>query len=204
MIIASLNSRTRSAAVCITCALLIAGGNALAKAPTAQKPATTAAKQSAGAGSQLGTEVRIGAYKIKPPKSFVLSQNIHQGAEEMYIWKGPAPDNPAILLVKVTPAAGLGVTATPEVLNVLYKSTLLGMSASIGLANFHQDPSQAVTIDGIPFARGHWSGANSARTMSYGFTYVSIISGKAIALTGTSTDPDAFRLAELSAVTFRR
>jgi TonB family protein len=111
---------------------------------------------------------------------------------------------PAKLIVEVAPFHSISGNPSENMLRTIYKSAIWGMSLSCGLSNFQQTTPSTVPINGLSFATGHWSGITKGNSQSpwYGFSYVTVASGKLLAIHGLSQDTPLFKLAEGAVATF--
>jgi hypothetical protein len=172
-----------------------------------KKPHTSKPTNGKVASSQLGSEVQIDAYKIRPPKSFVFKEHERQGVQDFYRWQGTSVNGhlPAQLIVTVAPFPFVSGKLTEDRLRSIYKATLWGMSLSIGLSNFQQITPSTVSVNGVSFVSGRWSGrGGNTQFPWYGFIYVTVLSGKELSIQGMSQDIPSLKLAEEATMTFHK
>jgi thiol-disulfide isomerase/thioredoxin len=102
--------------------------------------------------AQLGEEVAVGPYRVRPPKDYILEKLPAEAGGETYRWKGPAPPDRAAPVFEVSlspapPARDLEALLEKEV-QAIPAPRRLGFSC--GLAERGE-------VNGLIFVRARWS-----------------------------------------------
>jgi hypothetical protein len=154
---------------------------------------------------QLGPEIKIEGYTIRPPRGYeAISQQI--GVRKATAWKGPVREDgtaPGFYVVYLTmPPGEKKMPTLEEALNVYLadrKSTLL---------NWKVAKSERGKVNGLDFLRTTWSGTNETRDFAmHGFAYVYIGSKSFYVLGGQDIEPysdKTLKLSEAAALSFRK
>jgi peroxiredoxin len=125
--------------------VMAAGENRPAGAPPRWQPG------SVGFG-QLGDEVAVGAYRVRPPKGYFQDKRPPEVGREVYRWEGPAPPggNPPVFEVSLSPSPperDLRALLEKE-LEVIPGPRRLGWNCG---------PAERGELNGLVFLRAQWS-----------------------------------------------
>lgn len=152
------------------------------------------------------TEERFGGFKMRPPKAFQRMDEAKQGNRVTYTWaldRASGSSSAGRMMIMDAPLHSLKDQADENKLNLLYKSTLVGMSVPMGMLNFKQEDPEPVEVNGAKFLRGRWANAHNDLIM-LGFCYITAEPGREIVITGISNDLPTLETIEASALTFKK
>lgn len=155
---------------------------------------------------QLAPASIIGAYKLQPPKGYVLQTLSGPGGATAQSWAGtlrPDGTRPFLMLTIFTPPTGEE-----------NKYTLAQVAAKMlgGIErrrkNWKQSPSENGTINGLTFVRTYWRGTDTVTGLAmHGFSYVAQDGKGFLQLSSQDVEPytkTSLLLTEAAALTFRK
>jgi hypothetical protein len=119
------------------------------------RPANAPARWTAGstAFSQLGDEVAVGPYVMRPPTGYVLEKLAPEPKHETYRWKGPPRQDGAVPVLEVS--LGPAPAADRKLEDVL--ETDLQTVPRTGLLGWTCSAAERGDVKGLTFARTRWT-----------------------------------------------
>jgi peroxiredoxin len=126
--------------------------------------------------SQLGDEVAIGAYRIRPPAGYTLEKLTPEPGLETYRWKGPKRVDGSVPVFEV--ALGPAPQADKKLEDVLEKE-LEGVAAKrLGWSCL---PAERGEVKGLIFTRTRWSLMESpVKAKGFGYVYAAVDGDKLV------------------------
>jgi hypothetical protein len=155
--------------------------------------------------AKLGKAVVFGDYTLRPPAGYTLHKQPGPDGAVGYAWVADArADNTRDYIMVALMQVPKSDEKRP--LDNLLQSVLNGIA--MRRTNFKASNFEYGTLDGIPFARAHWSGAVSDSGLKmHGFAYVALDGHTLIDIASQDVDPYAkttLPLTEASAQTLRK
>jgi peroxiredoxin len=167
--------------------------NRPANAPTRWFPGSTAF-------SQLGDEVAIGAYLMRPPADYVLEKLPPEAKRETYRWKGPPRKDGSVPVIEVSLAAA---PPADKKLEELLETDLQSIPRA-GLLGWNCPGAERGDVKGITFTRARWTvTAGPNRIRAIGYQYVAV-DGDTLVRIATRDSIPAFGAQDAAPLTFRR
>jgi hypothetical protein len=159
--------------------------------------------------SELGEEVKIAGFSLRPPKLFVAQKPIEIAGlqQQNFGWTdAPVSGSRTLLMLSMNPVLLPIGDVTDQKLLALCNGALLGMNQSGHLETFKCSQPVKEIIGGVSFAHGTWSGVRRvpAHEEEFGFLFVTVLSGDQISLTGISSDRERLKIVEDAAKTFHK
>jgi hypothetical protein len=153
--------------------------------------------------SRLSPAQSVDGFAIRPPRGYTIVRS--GGADDVKIvaWIGSAHSDvvrPSVMMALV-PVSRTNNRTLPQILGKF----LQGIQKR--RQNWKRTGTETGQINGIRFVRARWSGTDTATKIPLrGFNYVGIIGNKVVQLSSqdVKTHFDALRVAETSALTFRK
>jgi hypothetical protein len=154
---------------------------------------------------QLGPEIKIEGYAVRPPRGYEsITQNV--GIRKATAWKGPVREDgtaPGFYVVYLTmPPGEKKMPTLEEALNVYLADR------KSNLFNWKTTKTERGKVNGLDFVRMTWSGTNETRDFAmHGFAYVYVDSKSFYVLGGQDIEPyndKTLKLSETAALTFRK
>ncbi len=151
--------------------------------------------------SRLSPAQTIAGFKIRPPKGYVFHRNHGPDKTMLCSWAGDMRSD------GTRPSIMMEIVSVPKDDFRTAKQVLDAFLQRLGKShrNFKRTSTESGSINGIRFVRARWS--RSETEMSWrGFFYLAIINGKGVQLSSQEREShqDALRVAEASALTFRK
>lgn len=153
---------------------------------------------------RLAPSVKVGGYKIRPPKGYQARSQAGPGGSVAYAWTGaPRPDGTSPMLMLAIAPIPSGTTSTVQQVAEQFIGAVQRRRT-----NFHQGRPQTGTIGGLKFVRIAWTGTASeiSRKME-GIQYVAIDNGHVVEIWSQDVLPasrQALKLSEAAILSFRK
>ncbi len=168
-----------------------------------KRPANAPARWTAGstAFSQLGDEVAVGAYRMRPPTGYVLEKLTPEPKHETYRWKGqPRQDGTVpVLEVSLEPAP----PADRKLEDVLEKD--LQAIPRPGLLGWNCSAAERGDVKGLIFARARWTLWQSPIKLKLsGYQYAAVDGDTLIRISCRDSMPTFGGAHDAAPLTFRR
>lgn len=136
--------------------------------PPAPVPDAPVPRPPAAFASSLGPEAALDGYGLQPPRGYVLTQTRQEaltGGGAVYLWSGPRRADGTLPTLQVIIAQDDGSLAARTTARQVTQMTLAGMGENH--SRLTASPVTACTLNGLPFARGDWSGVGGKTGKTY-------------------------------------
>jgi hypothetical protein len=149
--------------------------------------------------NQLGPEVTVQGYRVRPPQGYVMKQLVQMGGHVVTWTGGMRVDRTApLLLMQVHPVPPAEARAVP--LETQFKNYLAGYKANFKagfrqgsggkeLLDFGESGIEHGQLSGVKFVRCRLTGTVPNRRKLHGFCYVALDGDKLIAFTFVDMEP---------------
>ena len=152
--------------------------------------------------------MKIAGYSIRPPKFlFAQEPKDFMGIQKHYGFvDAPASGSRTLLMLSVISLVSPIGDVTDLKLLALCRGNLFGMNRPNNLDKFESSEPEKRVINDVTFACCKWSGVMKANPHEeeYGFIFVTVLSGKEVALTGISPSRAKLSIVEASSMSFHR
>jgi hypothetical protein len=157
---------------------------------------------------ELGTETRIGPFRVKPPKRYerITPPQEPTGSAEQYWWASkPRGDGTtglfAVLIMHKPFPVGQEIPSLKEIHEHILELR------SDWLEGWSQGPSEVGQLAGLTFMRTRWSGTQSTLGKVHGFLYHAVLGPDIVEIRSQDVEAHqekALRIAEAAALTLKR